>query len=187
MGWFLKGGDPLLKLTIRARSKGALGFAQYLPKEIGLKDRQDLLDNIACLMAGRAAEEVFCSVVGSGAHDDFSKAHRHAVDIVCTYGMSENQGNIRYMYDSWGRRRFSEKVQRRLDLEVDRILKDQHAVATQLLEGKRELVEQLVAVLKEKKTITFGDIYDVLGDRPFAPPLNFKRYFGSFIYVGKYG
>ena len=134
-------------------------------------------------MAGRAAEEVFCSVVGSGAHDDFSKAHKHAVDIVCTYGMSESQGNIRYMYDSWGRRRFSEKVQRRLDLEVDRILKEQHAVASQLLEEKRELAEQLVTVLKQKKTITFGDIYDVLGDRPFEPPLNFKRYFFSFSYV----
>lgn len=175
VGWFLKGGDPLLKLTIRARSKGALGFAQYLPKEIGIKSKQDLLDDIACLMAGRAAEEIFCGVVASGAHDDFSKAQKKAMDIVSTYGMSENQGNIRLMYDSWGRRRFSEKVQRKLDIEVGAILKEQHQVATKLLEEKKDLAEALFQVLIKKKTITFGDIYDILGDRPFPPPLGFKR------------
>lgn len=95
VGWFLEGGDPLLKLTIRPRSKGALGFAQYLPKEVGLKSKQNLLDEIACILGGRAAEEIFRDSISTGAYDDFQKASQIAKDIIFTYGMSGTKNNIR--------------------------------------------------------------------------------------------
>ena len=57
-GWFLRGGDPLVKLTIIPRSKGALGYAQYLPKSAYIKTRTDLIDQIAILMGGLASEEI---------------------------------------------------------------------------------------------------------------------------------
>lgn len=56
-GWFLEHADPLLKVTIIPRSSGALGFAQYLPKEIYLRTKQQILDMVAMALAGRAAEE----------------------------------------------------------------------------------------------------------------------------------
>ena len=58
VSWFLKGGLPLLKLTIIPRSKGALGFTQYLPNESQLERKQDLVDQLCSIMGGRIAEEV---------------------------------------------------------------------------------------------------------------------------------
>jgi AFG3 family protein len=95
VGWFLKGGSPLLKLTIKPRSKGALGFAQYLPSEIELKQKQDLLDQIACILGGRAAEEVFRGCVTTGAYDDFQKANKIAQDIIGTYALGDSLGTTR--------------------------------------------------------------------------------------------
>lgn len=51
-GWFLKGGDPLIKLTIIPRSKGALGYAQYLPKSSYIRTRSELVDQIAIMLGG---------------------------------------------------------------------------------------------------------------------------------------
>ena len=51
-GWFLKGGDPLVKLTIIPRSKGALGYAQYLPKSSYIITKNSLIDRIAIMLGG---------------------------------------------------------------------------------------------------------------------------------------
>ena len=59
VSWFLEGGSPLLKLTIIPRSKGSLGFAQYLPNESTLETKNDLLDRLCSILGGRCAEEVF--------------------------------------------------------------------------------------------------------------------------------
>ena len=50
--WFLRGGDPLVKLTIIPRSKGALGYAQYLPKNSFIKTRDQLIDRVAIMLGG---------------------------------------------------------------------------------------------------------------------------------------
>lgn len=63
VSWFLEGGLPLLKLTIIPRSKGALGFAQYLPNETSLEKRGDLVDRLTSILGGRVAEEIFFSKV----------------------------------------------------------------------------------------------------------------------------
>lgn len=59
VSWFLEGGLPLLKLTIIPRSKGSLGFAQYLPNENSLETKEELYDRICCMLGGRVAEEIF--------------------------------------------------------------------------------------------------------------------------------
>ena len=73
VSWFLQGGSPLLKvilcyyriinnsikLTIVPRSKGSLGFAQYLPNETSLESQEELLDRICCILGGRCSEEFF--------------------------------------------------------------------------------------------------------------------------------
>merc|ERR1712203_814898 len=67
MGWFLEGGAPLLKLTIIPRSKGALGFAQYLPNEVSIETKEEFEDKICSALGGRIAEEEFFGRVTTGA------------------------------------------------------------------------------------------------------------------------
>jgi AFG3 family protein len=54
--WFLRGGDPLVKLTIIPRSKGALGYAQYLPKTTFIMERSELIDKVAIMLGGITSE-----------------------------------------------------------------------------------------------------------------------------------
>lgn len=69
-GWFLKNSSPLLKVTIVPRSKGALGFAQYLPPELSLYSKDALLDTIKVALGGRLAEKIFFEKVTTGASND---------------------------------------------------------------------------------------------------------------------
>lgn len=72
-GWFLEHSSPLLKVTIIPRSKGSLGFAQYLPDELMLYSEDALIDMIKVALGGRAAEEIFFEWVTTGASDDLKK------------------------------------------------------------------------------------------------------------------
>lgn len=72
-GWFLEHANPLLKVTIIPRSKGSLGFAQYLPDEIHLYSKEALIDLIKTALGGRVAEEIFFNRITTGASDDLKK------------------------------------------------------------------------------------------------------------------
>merc|ERR1711966_185574 len=77
-GWFLEHADPLLKVTIIPRTSGALGFAQYLPKEVFLRSQEQIMDIVCKTLAGRAAEEIFFGRVTTGASSDL----RRVTDLV---------------------------------------------------------------------------------------------------------
>jgi AFG3 family protein len=81
-GWFLENSDPLLKVTIIPRSKGSLGFAQYLPNELSLYTKEQLLDMIKTALGGRIAEEIFYDSVTTGASDDIKKVTKIANGLV---------------------------------------------------------------------------------------------------------
>lgn len=72
-GWFLEHANPLLKVTIIPRSKGSLGFAQYLPEEISLYSREAIIDMICTALGGRITEDLFFNKVTTGAADDIKK------------------------------------------------------------------------------------------------------------------
>ena len=72
-GWFLEHADPILKVTIVPRGSGALGFAQYLPKEVALRTESQINDMICMALAGRAAEEIIFGKVTTGASDDLRR------------------------------------------------------------------------------------------------------------------
>lgn len=97
-------------MTIKPRSKGALGFAQYLPNESNIYSKQELLDQIVVLLGGRCAELEFFGKVTTGASDDLQKARSIAFDIVTTYGMSDGLKFVRFTYDDYGHKIFSEKT-----------------------------------------------------------------------------
>ena len=95
-GWFLPNSDPLIKVTIIPRSKGALGFAQYLPAEVALKNKEELLDMVKTALGGRIAEELFYDSVTTGASDDINKVTQIVNGLVQTYGMTSNIGLVGY-------------------------------------------------------------------------------------------
>ena len=63
VGWFLENSNPLVKVTIIPRSKGSLGFAQYIPDDLNLYTKEYLLDNICVALGGRMSEEFFFNQV----------------------------------------------------------------------------------------------------------------------------
>jgi AFG3 family protein len=96
-GWFFEHSNPLLKITIIPRSKGSLGFAQYLPDEISLYSKDQILDMISVALAGRIAEEImFDGRVTTGASDDIKKVTQLATSLVTVYGMSPKMGLVGY-------------------------------------------------------------------------------------------
>ena len=176
VSWFLEGGNPLLKLTIKPRSKGALGFAQYLPPETSLYKKNQLKDQIASILGGRVAEMVFFGKSSTGAYDDFQKAKRLAFEMVTNYGMSERLNFVRFSFDEYGNKNFSEKTHTIIDEEVDRIIKEETERCFKIVKEKKSFIKKLSTKLLEKEVLIFSDIVKILGDRPFKPNENFKRF-----------
>jgi len=139
-GWFLEHSNPLLKITIIPRSKGSLGFAQYLPDELSLYTKEALLDMIKVALGGRVAEALFFGKVTTGASDDIKKVTRIAHSLVSVYGMTEEFGLMSYQ-NSEGAKPYSEYTAQRMDEEVKRIVDNCYKEVEELLEEKKELIE----------------------------------------------
>lgn len=107
-GWFLENSNPLLKITIIPRTKGSLGFAQYLPEELSLYTTEQLLDMIKVALGGRVAEEIFFGRITTGASDDLKKITQIATGIVTTYGMSKQFGMVNYYQEEGYQKPYSE-------------------------------------------------------------------------------
>jgi ATP-dependent Zn protease len=95
-GWFLQHASPLLKITIIPRSKGSLGFAQYLPDEVNLYTREQLMDMVKVALGGRVAEQIFFQRVTTGASDDIKKVTQISQGVVNAYGMTEDLGCVSF-------------------------------------------------------------------------------------------
>lgn len=77
-GWYLEHADPLLKVSIIPRGVGALGYAQYLPKDQYLYSTQQLMDRMCMTLGGRVSEHIFFGIVTTGAQDDLQKVTKMA-------------------------------------------------------------------------------------------------------------
>ncbi|CAK65107.1 unnamed protein product (macronuclear) [Paramecium tetraurelia] len=173
--WFLKGGHPLLKLTIIPRSKGSLGYAQYLPNESSLETKQELLDRICCILGGRVAEEIFFGQVTTGAYDDLKKAYDVAHSIVTKFGMNENIGYVGFQEGEF-QKPYSDSTNKQIDDEIRKLIEEQTQRTRLLITEKKEFVNKLASTLLEKETLDLQKIIEVLGERPFAPKSNYKAY-----------
>ncbi|CAD8210577.1 unnamed protein product [Paramecium octaurelia] len=173
--WFLKGGHPLLKLTIIPRSKGSLGYAQYLPNESSLETKQELLDRICCILGGRVAEEIFFGQVTTGAYDDLKKAYDVAHSIVTKFGMNENIGYVGFQEGEF-QKPYSDSTNKQIDDEIRKLIEEQTQRTRLLITEKKEFVNKLASTLLEKETLDLQKIIEVLGERPFPPKSNYKAY-----------
>jgi len=141
-GWFLEYSNPLLKITIIPRAKGSLGFAQYLPEELNLYTREQLIDMICVALGGRIAEDIFFNKVTTGASDDIKKVTQIAQSLISVYGMSEKIGLVSFAGDSqYGTKAYSDETTHEIDVETKRIVDECYARTKQMLEDKRELIE----------------------------------------------
>uniref|UniRef100_B1XUM9 ATP-dependent zinc metalloprotease FtsH n=1 Tax=Polynucleobacter necessarius subsp. necessarius (strain STIR1) TaxID=452638 RepID=B1XUM9_POLNS len=170
--------DPVHKVTIMPRGM-ALGVTWQLPEfdRVNLyKDR--MLEELAILFGGRAAEEVFLHSMSTGASNDFERATKMARDMVTRYGMSDSLGTMVYVDTEsesiFGRnstKTVSELTQQKVDAEIRTLIDSQYALARSILEKNRDKVEAMVAALLEWETIDAEQINDIMEGRPPRAPL----------------
>jgi len=175
VSWFLEGGFPLLKLTIIPRSKGSLGFAQYLPNESSLESKEELLDRICSILGGRCSEELFNEKITTGAYDDLKKAYDIAHALVTKFGMSERLGFLGFTEDDYSKK-YSEHTSRIIDEEIKKIIDDCTLRTRALVRQYKDQIHRLSTTLLEKETLDLQAITDILGERPFPPKASFKAY-----------
>ena len=169
--------DPVHKVTIMPRGM-ALGVTWQLPEfdRVNLyKDR--MLEELAILFGGRAAEEIFLHSMSTGASNDFERATKMARDMVTRYGMSDSLGTMVYVDTEsesiFGRnstKTVSELTQQKVDAEIRMLIDSQYALARSILEQNRDKVEAMVAALLEWETIDAEQINDIMEGRPPRTP-----------------
>ena len=170
-GWFLEHADPLLKVTIIPRSSGALGYAQYLPKEVFLRTQDQIMDIVSMALAGRAAEEIFFGRVTTGASDDLKRVTDLVYSTIQLYGMNERLGQLAFPKDPnamWEDRPYSDATAEAMDEEAKSIIDAAYQRTLNLLTEKKEAVEKVASMLLEKETITHDDVVELIGERPFT-------------------
>ncbi|MCK3682575.1 ATP-dependent zinc metalloprotease FtsH [Maribellus sp. YY47] len=171
ISWLLEYAHPLVKVTIVPRGK-ALGAAWYLPEERSITTKEQLLDEMASALGGRAAEEIVFGKISSGAQNDLEKITKQAYAMVTIFGMSEKVGNVSY-YDSTGQSDFtftkpySEKTAELIDEEVKILIDNQYERAKQVLRSHAEGHAKLANLLLEREVIFSEDLEEIFGKRPW--------------------
>lgn len=171
VGWLLPHAAPLVKVTIVPRGK-SLGAAWYLPEERQITTTEQMLDEIAATMGGRAAEEVEFGDISTGALSDLERVTKQASAMVSIYGLNDKIGNISY-YDSSGQNEYgfskpySEETAKVIDAEVSGIIEFQYNRAKELLRNHKSQLDQLAEKLLEKEVIFREDMEEIFGERIF--------------------
>jgi cell division protease FtsH len=174
VSWLLEHANPLLKVTIIPRGR-ALGAAWYLPEERQITTTEQLLDEMAATLGGRAAEELVFNKISTGAMNDLEKITKQAYAMVSYFGMSEKVGNISY-YDSTGQneygfnRPYSEKTAEMLDHEVKKLIDSSYKKAKEILAQHMAEFTQLAELLLEREVIFSEDLEQIFGKRKNTNP-----------------
>jgi cell division protease FtsH len=164
----LPGTEPVQKISIIPRGIAALGYTMQVPTEDRfLMQKTELLNKIATLLGGRAAEEIVFEDISTGAHNDLARATDIARSMVKEYGMSTKVGKVYFAREKKARylnipmegaAEYSEATAELIDTEVAEIINQQYAKAQEILMGKREVLEKGAGLLLEKEKIEGQDI-----------------------------
>lgn len=160
---------PVQKITIIPRTSGALGYTMQVEQgNHYLMNKEEMLEQIATLTGGRAAEEVVFGTSTNGASNDIEKATRLARAMITRYGMSDEFGmvameNVTNQYLGGDTTlACSPETQARIDKAVSDLIKTQHEKARRLLEEHRKKLDELAKYLYEKETITGEQFMEIL-------------------------
>ena len=169
VSWVLEHANPLIKVTIIPRGK-ALGAAWYLPEERQITTKEQMLDEMASILGGRASEEMNFGKVSTGALNDLERVTKQAYAMVAYYGMSEQLGNLSF-YDSTGQsdmaltKPYSERTAQDIDSEVKAIVDGAYQRALETLQTHRDGLTQLAELLLEREVIFAEDLEKIFGKR----------------------
>ncbi|WP_017588273.1 ATP-dependent zinc metalloprotease FtsH [Nocardiopsis ganjiahuensis] len=173
VGHALPNSDPVHKITILPRGR-ALGYTMSVPTEDKfLTSRSQMMDQLAMMLGGRAAEELVFHEPTTGAGNDIDKATNLARNMVTEYGMSERLGARKFGSSNTepflGRemshaREYSEEIASIIDEEVRRLIESAHDEAYDVLVEYRDVLDDLVVQLLEKETLTKSQVLEI-----FAP------------------
>ena len=166
VGELLPNANPVHKVSILPRGR-ALGYTmQYPTEDKYLTTRQEFMDDISALLAGRVAEETVFSEVTTGASNDFERATAIARAMVCEYGMSDRLGPVvlgtrhgsPFLGRDWNEERnYSETIALEIDKEVRSIIDECYERSRVILTENRAKMDQIVRVLLEKEMLERED------------------------------
>ncbi len=169
--------DPLHKVTIIPRGM-ALGVTMHLPEEDKHTVTRDYLNTqLAILMGGRCAEEIFMDRMTTGAGNDIVRATELARKMVCEYGMSE-LGPLTYGKKEeqifLGReiaqaRDYSDDTANKIDQAVRRLVDEGYKSAHQILEDNRDVMHRMAAALLERETLDAAEIELLIQGQELGP------------------
>ncbi len=172
VGHVLENSDPIHKISIIARGQ-ALGYTMQVPEQDHfLSSRDEMLDQIAVLLGGRTAEELFCGDITTGASNDLERATKIAREMVTRYGMSEElatqvfgeaQHEVFLGRDYAQKNDYSAETAKRIDDEIERIMREAHDRARKVLSARGDQMRTMAEVLLERETVE-GEVVDALLD-----------------------
>jgi ATP-dependent metalloprotease FtsH len=170
VSWLLAYASPLVKVTIIPRGQ-SLGAAWYLPEERQITTTDQLLDEMAATLGGRAAEQLVFNKISTGALSDLEKVTKQAYAMVSVYGLNDKIGNLSF-YDSTGQsdysfsKPYSEKTAELIDQEVKIMVEQSYQRALDLLGDNREKLDELANRLLEREILYREDLEEIFGARP---------------------
>ena len=170
----IPGTDPVHKVTIIPRGR-ALGVTMQLPEDDKYTfSRKNMLDRVAVLLGGRAAEELIFKHMTTGAGNDIERSTELARKMVCEWGMSDKMGPITFGKKEeqifLGReisqhRDYSEATANEIDAEVRRIISENYNRARALLEENLDILKEIAEKLLEVETLNGEDLDDIISGK----------------------
>lgn len=168
VGLNVKNSDPVDKVTIIPRGF-ALGATHFMPTKNRLSYwKKEVLDQLAVLMGGRAAEEKFVGDISSGAQHDIAQATKIARSMVCEWGMSDTLGTVSYdertetgQYlgmNNYHDKNYSNETAEQIDQEVRKLIDEAHQRARQIVEENSDKIQLMADMLMEFETLDAFDI-----------------------------
>ncbi len=166
--------DPLHKVSVIPRGK-AMGITMQLPeKEKYLYNKEYLLDRMAVIMGGRAAEQLIFNTATSGAQNDLMRVAKLSRKMVVEWGMSEKFGHLAFGSDEedvfLGRdmtrqKSYSDSTAREIDQEVQSISREAYDRAINILKENREAFDNLAELLIEKEEVSGEEVLSLMGKK----------------------
>ncbi|MFY7842653.1 MAG: ATP-dependent zinc metalloprotease FtsH, partial [Rhabdochlamydiaceae bacterium] len=168
----VKHSDTVDKVTIIPRGM-SLGATHFMPKKNRLSYwKEEIVDQLAILMGGRVAEEIFVKDISSGAQMDISQATRLARSMVCEWGMNESLGLVAYDERSesgqylgtqgYKDKNYSESTAKLIDEEVKKLLDQAHLRAIDLLTSQKEKAQLMTDMLMEFESLDRQDVLEII-------------------------
>ncbi|SDX84472.1 ATP-dependent zinc metalloprotease FtsH [Paenibacillus sp. CF384] len=168
-GYFLEHADQVHKVTIIPRGRAG-GYVIMLPKDGDrmLTTKQELLDKVTGLLAGRVAEEIYIGEIGTGAYSDFKSATSIVRAMIMEYGMSDKLGPMQFGSSSQGQvflgrdigheQNYSDAIAYEIDQEMQNIIQDCYARAKKLLTEKSREMHLIAKTLLTEETLELEQI-----------------------------